>query len=107
MGAQQTHDRTTNPEYVIGGWSSLERLVLQGAYNSGTCVHMTLDFPNLRHLTIENRHELETCRVLSPLLTGLYVRNCPMLDVSSLMLPSLEYVDIHDCNVRAMARAPF
>ena len=44
---------------------SMFSMVLQESSTLGPYVHVTLGFPNLLHLSIENRHDLETCRVHS------------------------------------------
>ena len=97
MVARSTQGNEANHCHVIGGWPLLERLSLQGS-----SVSLKLVSPSLRDLSIYGMDDLETCKVVSPALSKLYVALCPRLDVSSMILPSLEYVDVHNCNVSAM-----
>ena len=96
--ARRTHGNEANHLDVIEGWPVLECLHL-----CGPSVDMTLVCPSLRDLQIIVMSDLKTCKVVSPLLSKLRVVVCPRLDVSSMLQPSLEYVDVHDCNVSAMA----
>ena len=98
MVARRTHGNEVNRRHVIEGWPVLQRLYLRGSF-----VDVTLVCPSLRYLSICGMHDLKTCKVVSPVLSELFVEFCPLLDVSSMILPSLENVDVYNCNVSAMA----
>ena len=97
MVARRTHGNKANHRHVIEGWPLLKRLDLTGSF-----VNVTLACPSLLDLSVADMHNLKTCRVVSPVLSKLCVDSCPHLDVSSMILPSLEYVDVLKCNVSAM-----
>ena len=98
MVAHRTHGNEENHRHVIEGWMLLEQLNLHGC-----SVDVTLVCPSLRDLTISGMQSLKTCKVVSLVLSELCLKSCPHLDVSSMILPSLECVDVLKCNVSAMA----
>ena len=109
MMARRTHGNEARHSHVIEGWPLLEQLILQGPSVherfdlSGTSVNVTLVCPSLRDLTITGMDDLETCEVVSLVLSKLGVQFCPCLDVSSMILPSLEFVDVSYCNVSSIS----
>ena len=102
MVARRTHGNEANHRHVIKSWLLLERLNLQTPAFQRSSVDVTLVCPSLRDLAVNGLNELEMCKVASPVLSKLRVDSCPRLDVSSMILPSLEYVDVLDCNVSAL-----
>ena len=82
----QIDEEDEHSSLTIKDWPSLERLWLQG---STKVVSLTLICPNLRVLSIFEMKKLETCRLDVPMLRELNLISCPLLDVSSMMLPSL------------------
>ena len=97
MVARRTDGNEGNHRHVIEGWPLLERLQMDGS-----SVNVTLVCPSLSDLSIGKMDDLETCKVVSPVLSELCVYSCPRLDVSSMIVPSLEYVNVSICNVSAM-----
>ena len=109
MMARRTHENEARHSHVIEGWLLLEQLILQGPSVherfdlSGSSVNVTLVCPSLRNLTITDMDALETCKVVSPVWSKLGVEFCRCLDVSSMILPSLEFVDVDYCNVSSIS----
>lgn len=99
-----THGNEANHRHVIEGYPLLEILNLWGDWGSEGCaVDVTLVCPCLRDLHIDEMKNLETCKVVSPVLSDLFVEWCPLLDVSSMIQPSLQIVGVYNCNVSVMA----
>ena len=107
--ARRTDRNEARHSHVIEGWLLLEQLILKGpSFHerfdlSGTSVNVTLVCPSLRDLTIKSIDTLETCKVVSPVWSKLGVKFCPCLDVSSMILPSLEFVDLDYCDVSSIS----
>ena len=60
----------------------------------GKIVSLTLDCPKLRTLNVCDLWELKSCVLVSSAISHLIVDKCPYLDASSMILPTLESIDL-------------
>lgn len=75
---------------------------LECLHLTGSSFEMILLCPSLCKLVICGMKYLVTCKVVSPVLSELCVKYCPLLDVSSMLLPSFTSIDISNGNVSSM-----
>ena len=57
-------------------------------------VSLTLDCPKLRTVEVSQLWELDSCVLVSSAISDLMVSQCPSLDASSMIVPTLESIDL-------------